>query len=180
LLIISCCLAYWSSEPVSKFQILANLVTESLFVYYIAITVTVVLYLGGSIVTYKKRLNEDACRMFGEQKENCIGKFFEALGPVMGEEIYLYCKVRTGDGEGKDAKIKTYEAELGKCNYEYGVLKSRHDAYEKLTSDLANFVWCKDCGALGRGIKKIKKKVAGGKARSITSENNLQVRGTTQ
>lgn len=118
--------------------------------------------------------------MFGEQKENCIGKFFEALGPTMTEEIYGYCKGRAGDGEVMDEKMKMYEGELAKSNYEYGVLKSRHDAYEKLTSDLANFVWCKDCGALGRGIKKIKKKVAGGKARSITSENNIQVRGTTQ
>ena len=143
-------------------------------------TLVVILYLTKSIIAYKKGINEDAWKMFGEQKENCIGKFFEILGPTMKDEIYQYCKNHTGDGEQIDQKIRMYENELSKSNYEYGVLKSRHDAYEKLTSDLANFVWCKDCGALGRGIKKIKKKVSHGQAKSISSENNIQVRGTTQ
>lgn len=133
----------------------------------------VILYLLKCIINYKNNIYSKQLNDYKDEKDHNINEFFQKIGPVLTEEVSNYVKSKTSyDIEIYKNAIDEKEKEIEGLTKERIFLVTKSDAYVKLTQDLSKFVWCKDCGALGRGFR-IKKKRESGERTSVLSYDNV-------
>ena len=174
LFILSCALAYFSQTPEqSIFQIFISLIAESAIAYYITIVIAVIMYLTKSMLDYKKSVNNKYLSEYIEEKDTYLNEFFKRIGPVLFEEVQNHFKLHLkSELEDCKEKLAAENEDLGNLKKENNFLHIKTDSYVKLVEDLSKFVWCKDCGALGRGYQYKRK---GNKAGSVISHDDINV-----